>query len=193
MRVRVPLPQLFSAGAQGRRRVVSDGMFTPCPGFIYKPFKHNDMKILEYLKRAYTGLSRKKIRRTIRIVNTRPDGFTLSPALCREIIQRAYPDGARFLNQLQELKVEGLTRPSFLFDGGFATTSFCAAKTLFPGIVARAIADEVENVLKERSHGLNVTGVRVDGSHKDEYFVLQFRFSEIPSVDKECSCGTQTV
>ncbi len=79
-------------------------------------------KILRKIKKLFR---RKPSREWVTMSNATETGFLkCNPKSTREMIEEAYPDGAKFLSQLSYMpECDG-----FLLEGGFASKSFVSAR-----------------------------------------------------------------
>ncbi|MDE5998269.1 MAG: hypothetical protein K2G77_08690 [Muribaculaceae bacterium] len=120
-------------------------------------------KILRKLKESYDKWLRKRRCRTI--------------TKFRQILAETYPDGEKFLSCISEYKTGGIL-PIFFLDGHFVGEGSVSARGL---VSSEAILYEIDKILKERSHTLDISRVRIDGRHDSGDFVIQLRLPEITS------------
>lgn len=90
------------------------------------------MKLLDYFRKVHNKLSRKKARgqRTdykLRSDDSYPCKVRLSPERCREIIQKAYPDAAKFM---ESIKIYPGTEDVFMLAGSFMASGAIGAIAL---------------------------------------------------------------
>lgn len=105
--------------------------------------------------------------------------------LFRRMLESAYPDGAKFLNQVREWDlVYPNSCPTFSISANLASKGFLSALSCDTSIARDVMLQEVDNALREKGHGMDVSGVSVDGFHENGNFVLKFTFGNLAAVDE---------
>ena len=98
----------------------------------------------------------------------------------RNKFKEAYPDGDKFLSFILEYNTGG-TIPVFFLKAHFVGEGSVSARGL---ISNEAILYEIDKILKEKAHIIDVSRVRIDGRHESGDFVIKLRLPEIPSLNK---------
>lgn len=136
------------------------------------------MKLLETIEKKWSKLFRKESRGTIwgqEIDGSRHGRATLSP------------DAMRFLNCIHEFRsIEPMKLPIFAVSANIATEGFVTAASTKQSMMRNAIMQELDEALEEWPQTLNVVGVRVNGTHKDGNFILEFTFRDLGTPDQGC-------
>ncbi|MBD5369615.1 MAG: hypothetical protein HDR80_00490 [Bacteroides sp.] len=113
------------------------------------------------------------------------DGYIdgLSPESARKIVETAYPDAAKLLATVKEIKGNyGL--PAFMLASSLASTGFISSNSTAFSVMRDVVVRGVEKVLKEWAHGGDIAGVGVNGRHEGKDFVIEVRFREVSTSDE---------
>lgn len=101
----------------------------------------------------------------------------------RSLFEAAYPVGSRLLAVVHEF--DGGIYPSFMINANIASSGFISAASSCSSFAGDVVLQKVGEVLKERTHTLDISRVVVNGFHQDGNFILNFNFGKIPSVDEK--------
>ena len=153
-------------------------------------------KLKDLIRKVQNKLFRKKTGGLLELVSTpanlslifdasQPMELRFSPEWFRKQFEGAYPDGAKFLDNILAWDiVKASTLPTFAVSANIASKGFVSALSSDTSIARDVMLQEIDKALKERAHTVDVQTVRVDGSHENGDFVLKFTFGNLAAVDK---------
>lgn len=95
-----------------------------------------------------------------------------------------FPDAFDFIGNLKRMEVEGCSMPCFVLSADFLAKGFVSACNSAGSIARDIVAREIDEALQERSHRVDISRVGVNGFQENGNFVLQIRFRNLPSADK---------